>query len=222
MSSSFPILYSFRRCPYAMRARMAIFVSGQTCELREVVLRDKPAEMVAASPKATVPVLVLPDGRVVDESIRIMKWALGKSDPGGWLSPSVGDSGPAIESLVRENDTTFKYHLDRYKYPNRYDDADPGPHRENGLRFLATLEERLRITGFLCDDRLSFADVAIAPFVRQFAYVDKSWFDTLEMPALQRWLVDFLGSGLFAGIMEKHPKWQPGNPVIWFGGGVTE
>lgn len=209
-----PVLYSFRRCPYAMRARMALSASGTVCELREVVLRDKPSAMLEASPKATVPVLALPDGRVIDESIAIMRWALSENDPDDWLG---GANDQAVSDLVTENDTTFKADLDRYKYPNRYDDVDPVVHRDNGVRFLSKLDERLRASPYLCGDRLSFADVAIAPFVRQFAHVDKDWFDTLELPGLQDWLARFLQSDLFNGVMQKYPQWQPGDPPTVFG-----
>lgn len=214
MTSGAPVLYSFRRCPYAMRARMAILASGQTCELREVVLRDKPAAMIEASPKATVPVLVLADGQVIDESIRIMHWALGQKDPEGWLTPS-DDEG--LEALIEENDTTFKQHLDRYKYPSRYDNVDPMEHRAGGVAFLEKLDERLQASAFLGGDQRSFADVAIAPFVRQFAHVDKDWFDGLDLPGVQRWLAAFLDSDLFTGVMAKHPKWHDGDAVTWFG-----
>lgn len=188
-----PILYSFRRCPYAMRARMALLISDTVCEIREVKLSDKPAELIAASPKATVPVLILPDGRVIDESLDIMRWALGRHDPEHWLD---GDDLPLIES----NDGEFKYHLDRYKYPDRYAD-DAAEHRAIGLAMLTHLEARLTASEFLCGENRSLSDAAIMPFVRQFAQTDRQWFDAQPLPSVQRWLAVQLASPLFVRAM---------------------
>ncbi len=210
MTATRPVLYSFRRCPYAMRARMAIAVSGQTCALREVVLRDKPPEMLQVSPKATVPVLVLPDGGVLEESYDIMKWALAANDPDGWLAPTQGNLND-IDALVAINDGAFKHHLDRYKYPNRYDDADPLYHRAEGVKMLQALEDRLADSAFLFGGHLSLADAAILPFVRQFAHTDKDWFDNLDLPKLQAWLQDGLDAPLFKRVMQKYPAWQSGD-----------
>lgn len=209
MSEDNPVLYSFRRCPYAMRARMAIAASKQTCALREVVLRSKPPEMIAASPKGTVPVLVLPGGTVIEESLEIMHWALGRNDPEGWLAPLLDDEGE-LEELIAENDGTFKDNLDRYKYPTRYDDVDPDLHREQGLVFLRKLDARLARHAWLGGERFSLADAAIAPFVRQFANTDRDWFDAQSLPGVQRWLSDVLGSARFTSVMEKYPAWQAG------------
>jgi glutathione S-transferase len=187
-----PILYSFRRCPYAMRARMALAVSGAAHEIREVKLRDKPAAMLAASPKGTVPVLVLPDGQVIDESLDIMRWALARNDPEHWLD---GDD----TALIAANDGPFKHHLDRYKYPDRHA-SDPLEHRAQGLALLADLDARLRRHAYLCGETRTLTDAAILPFVRQFAAVDRAWFDA-QLPALQRWLAEGLASPLFAEIM---------------------
>ncbi|NIJ22332.1 glutathione S-transferase [Sphingomonas naasensis] len=195
-----PILYSFRRCPYAMRARLALLVSETRCEIREVKLRDKPAELIAASPKATVPVLVLPDGQVIDESLDIMRWALRRNDPEGWLA---GDDA----GLIAANDGPFKYHLDRYKYPERHG-SDPGVHRAEGLAMLAALEARLAAQAWLCGDRRMLADAAIMPFVRQFAAVDRAWFDAQALPAVQRWLAGQLAAPLFAAAMIQRPQWR--------------
>ncbi len=211
VSEATPILYSFRRCPYAMRARMALLASGHTCALREVVLRDKPAEMLEASPKATVPVLVIDNDRVIDESYAIMKWALGRNDPDGWLSPPV-DSVDAIDALVAENDGPFKENLDRYKYPTRYDDADPIPHRTAGMAFIEKLEARLASSPFLFGDRWTLADAAIAPFVRQFANTDKDWFDAQDVPHVQTWLARILDASTFVDVMKKYPQWKTGDP----------
>ena len=204
-----PVLYSFRRCPYAMRARMAIAASGQTCALREVVLRNKPPEMLAASPKGTVPVLVLPDAQVIEESLEIMRWALGSSDPEGWLAP-LNNDGDDIAALIAENDGAFKDNLDRYKYPTRYENADPIHHRTQGAAFLEKLNARLIEHNYLCGDRFTFADAAIAPFVRQFANTDREWFDAIELAGVQRWLKTILESDRFSGVMEKYPAWENG------------
>jgi len=204
-----PVLYSFRRCPYAMRARMAIAASGQTCALREVVLRNKPPEMIAASPKGTVPVLVLPDDQVIEESLEIMHWALGRNDPEGWLAPLNNDHAE-IDALIAENDGPFKDNLDRYKYPTRYENADPIHHRTQGTAFLEKLNARLTEHKYLCGDGFTFADAAIAPFVRQFANTDRNWFDGLELSDVQRWLKTILESDRFSGVMEKYPAWENG------------
>ncbi|MEH6790999.1 glutathione S-transferase [Parasphingorhabdus sp.] len=201
-----PILYSFRRCPYAMRARMALLVSGAAVRLREVVLRDKPDAMIAVSAKATVPVLVLPDGQVVDESLAIMRWALGRNDPQGWLQGNAAET-----ELIAEADGPFKHHLDRYKYPVRYENVDPEEHRAGGLAFLEKLDRLIQPSGQLNGTKPSLADHAIFPFVRQFANNDRGWFDSLPLPALQQWLSDHLASPLFAVTMQKYPQWQSGD-----------
>jgi glutathione S-transferase len=195
------ILYSFRRCPYAMRARMALSISNARYEHREVVLRDKPPEMLEASPKGTVPVLVTEDGAVIEESLDIMRWALGRNDPEGWLARR-------DDPLQAANDGPFKHHLDRYKYATRYDDVDPEEHRAAALDILKRLEDRLGEGAYLCGDARGFADIAIFPFIRQFANADRDWFDAQELPRLQAWLAGLVGSELFAGVMLKHPQWR--------------
>lgn len=205
-----PLLYSFRRCPYAIRARLALFVSGTVCELREVKLSAKPAEMIAVSPKATVPVLVLPDGRVIDESLDIMRWALGNRDPDGWLERNDAE-------LIAANDGPFKRDLDRYKYPNRHG-SDPDAHRAAGLDHLRVLDARLAAHANLCGEAMGLADAAIFPFVRQFAETDRVWFDAQPLPHLHGWLARHLASSLFAAVMERRDPWQPGNTPVFFGG----
>lgn len=195
-----PILYTFRRCPYAMRARMAVLISGQAVVLREILLRDKPAEMLAASPKGTVPVLVLPDGRVIDESLDIMRWALALHDPQGWLR---GDDA----ALIAEADGPFKYHLDRYKYPHRHGSA-PEEHRVAGAAFLAQMEARLAGAAHLDGTTPALADVAIFPFVRQFAATDPAWFAAQPFPYVQAWLAGHLSSALFDAAMIRLPVWH--------------
>ena len=201
------VLYSFRRCPYAMRARMALLMSGARLEIREIVLRDKPAAMIAASPKATVPVLVLDDGQVIDESIDIIRWALGREDPEDWLA---GDDN----ALIGRFDDRFKHHLDRYKYADRHG-ADPVEHRLAGLAMLQELEGRLASGGNLCREARSLADIAIFPFVRQFASVDRAWFDAQAIPGVRRWLAQHIGSPLFERAMVRLKPWVPGDaPVV--------
>jgi glutathione S-transferase len=209
-----PVLYSFRRCPYAMRARLALAVSGQAHELREIVLRAKPAAMLAASPKGTVPVLVLPEGAVLEESLDIMRWALGRKDPAQWLSPA-GSSLEDMLALIKANDGDFKRHLDSYKYPNRYPEESEGEaaafalqHRSEAARWLAQLETRLG-AGWLFGAQASLADMAILPFVRQFAHTDAGWFAAQPWPRLQGWLAAFEASGIYTGVMGKHAPWQP-------------
>ncbi len=204
-----PILYSFRRCPYAMRARLALCVAGIACELREVKLSNKPPELIAASPKATVPVLILSDGTVIDESIDIMRWALALNDPQDWLS---GDDRELIDRI----DFLFKDHLDRYKYPTRYDDCDPKEHRAAGLEILKELDTRLAGQPYLCGDKPSLADMATFTFIRQFANTDRQWFDAQPLPHLQRWLESHLSSELFAAIMPKYVLWQTGDAPVMF------
>ncbi|MFC3581407.1 glutathione S-transferase [Sphingomonas hylomeconis] len=197
------VLYSFRRCPYAMRARMAVLVSGIAVELREVALRDKPAEMLAASPKGTVPVLVLSDGRVIDESFEIMRWALAQHDPEDWL-------GGCNAALIAANDGPFKHHLDRYKYPERHG-SEPLAHRAAGLGLLVDLEQRLAAQDNLCRETRSLTDIAIFPFVRQFAAVDREWFAAQPVPRVRAWLARHTGSALFEAAMVRVPPWVAGD-----------
>ena len=208
MTTANPVLYSFRRCPYAMRARLALLASGTVCTLREVKLSAKPQELLDASPKGTVPVLVLPDGPVIGESLDIMRWALTQADPDHWLE---GEDA----ALIAANDGPFKHHLDRYKYPHRYD-VDPLDHRAAGVAHLELLEARLGKTPHLCAPHWTMTDAALAPFVRQFAETDRAWFDALPLPAVQRWLAAFLASPMFAAIMVRWPVWQAGDAEVLF------
>ena len=194
------VLYSFRRCPYAMRARMALRYSGVPLSIVEVSLKAKPAEMLALSPKGTVPVLACADGRVIEQSLDIMHWALAQHDPDHWLHAGG-------EALIEENDTTFKTHLDRYKYAIRYPENPMEHYRAQGAIFLQRLEDLLTETPYLCGPALSLADVALAPFVRQFAHVDRDWFTQAPYPQLQAWLEQFLASELFIAVM--HPTAKP-------------
>ena len=204
------MLYSFRRCPYAMRARLALAVSGTCGELREVRLSAKPQAMLDASPKGTVPVLVLPDGTVLDESLDIMRWALTRCDPEGWLARDDAE-------LIAINDGPFKHDLDRTKYPERYG-ADASKHRESGLAFLRELDRRLANAAQLCGPTRGLTDAAIMPFVRQFAAIDRAWFSALPLPHLQGWLAGHLASGLFEAIMLRVATWSPHDTSIGLAG----
>ncbi len=207
---SLPVLYSFRRCPYAMRARMALWVAGVTVELREVKLAAKPPALLAASPKGTVPVLALHDGQVIDQSLDIMRWALAQADPEGWLA---GDDA----GLIAANDGVFKHHLDRAKYPGRYDEDGVTDHRAAALALLEPLEERLAQAPFLCGETCSLTDIALFPFIRQFAAIDPDWFAAEGLSHLQGWLARLLASDLFAAIMPKFAPWQEGDAPVLFG-----
>ena len=213
---SLPILYSFRRCPYAMRARLAIKISGIEVELREILLREKAPELLEVSPKATVPVLVQPDGTVIEESLDIMYWALTKNDPEHWLAPTIGNL-PQMQTLIEQCETEFKSHLDHYKYSNRYPDDDSEKERDVASQYLWFLEKRLNSHEFLFGSRLSIADMAIVPFVRQFANVDLQWFDQVHWHSLRRWLQTFVESKQFTSIMTKYSIWKLGDEKIIFG-----
>ena len=206
-----PVLYSFRRCPYAMRARMAINQSNKAVELREVVLRDKPSHMISLSPKATVPVLWLENGNVIDESLEVMAWA---ADYANWASLPL----KMVDSdLISKNDTAFKFHLDRYKYPNRYPNSNALEHREAAADILKETEVALK-NNWLGGRQPNFTDIAILPFIRQFRGVDAQWFDNLkDIPKIISWTNRFLDWEGFKNIMTKYPQWKPGDSVTTFG-----
>lgn len=200
-----PILYSFRRCPYAMRARLALEYVGIKREHREIELKNKPAHMLKLSPKGTVPVIALPSGRVIDESFDIMIWALSENDPYLWL-PDMHRFD--VYDLIERNDTIFKPQLDRFKYPNRYPEEDCSSARENALKFLTDLNSRIAANGALSGENTTLADMAIFPFIRQFSNVDKNWFTAQNLKPLQKWLNNHITSDLFKKVMEKHPLWS--------------
>lgn len=204
-----PILYTFRRCPYAIRARLALAYAGIRVEAREVDLRRLPAAMLALSPKGTVPVLQVSSHEVLEESLDIMHWALLQSDPDGWLDFEP-DRLDEINDLIRINDHSFKADLDRYKYWERYPESTQGEYREQCRYFLDGLEQRLRRSRFLFADRVSLADFALFPFVRQFARVDFEWFRNSRYLYLIHWLAYHEESQLFAAVMAKQAVWQPG------------
>ncbi len=221
---AYPVLYSFRRCPYAMRARLAIMASGLTVELREIVLKNKPETMLAISPKGTVPVLFVEnESKVIDESLDIMRWVLEQTDPQGFLPQADTDRATPDErikhcdQLIQRNDKDFKPCLDRYKYADRYPDFSQQEYRQQGEVFLLELEERLQGNDYLLGDKASLADIAIMPFIRQFAHVDRRWFFKAPYPNLQRWLNNWLESPLFLSIMTKYQPWQEDDEITLFG-----
>ena len=195
-------LYSFRRCPYAMRARMALRYSDVAVNIVEVSLKAKPAEMLALSSKGTVPVLSVA-GQVIDESLAIMHWALEQNDPQDWLLKDDPAGQAQIAALIEENDQVFKVHLNRYKYAERYPEQPMAFYRSEGEVFLRRLEALLEGRDYLLAAHPSLADVALMPFVRQFAHVDREWFGQTPYVRLQAWLQRFLESDLFTSIMKK-------------------
>lgn len=211
-----PIFYSFRRCPYAMRARLAVFQSGIRCELREVVLKDKPDQLIQLSPKATVPVLQTSDGEVIDESFDIAVWALAQHDPEDWYQTLTEAQHQQMLALIENNDGEFKYFLDRYKYADRYPEQDQLYYRQQCEKTLASLEQLLQQNGCLLRDSLTLADIALLPFIRQFAFVDKQWFDMSPYPQVRAWLETFLASDLFKAIMPKFAQWHQGDEPVLF------
>lgn len=199
-----PLLYTYRRCPYAMRARMALLLAGVEFDAFEIVLRDKPAALLALSPKGTVPVLHLPDGRVLEQSRDIMRWALAPCDPQGWWSRA---ETPENQALIDRNDGEFKHHLDRYKYPERHALADRDLPRQQALAaLLRPMEARLQVHPELGGDLPCAADMAIFPFIRQFAAVEPDWFAEQPLPALQAWLARWAASALFQACMTRLPS----------------
>ena len=191
-----------------MRARLALHVSGVAYEHREVTLKSKPSEMLAASPKGTVPVLCLPSGEVLEESLDIMQWALHQHDPQGWL-PGSPEAWSLTRAGIALNDGEFKAHLDRYKYPQRFGLSDGLPHRDQGAELLMPWQQRLAAQPFLSGAQWGLLDACVAPFVRQFARTDRGWFEAQPWPELAQWLVAFENSEAFLAVMHKHPLWVP-------------
>ena len=210
-----PIFWSFRRCPYAMRARLAIAASGQKVQLREILLRNKPADFLATSPKGTVPVLKLENGQVIDESRDIMFWALGQNDPENWLAAWRQNPVLAIAFLDRL-DGAFKHDLDRYKYASLYDRDAGLTHRNRGGAFLAEVDQDIQHTGALSGPQLGLLDFATLPFVRQFRIADPNWFDNQSWPQLHAWLGGFLDSARFQLVMQKYSQWSSDGESISF------
>jgi glutathione S-transferase len=195
------ILYSFRRCPYAMRARMAIASSGMQVILREISLRDKPQSLLDISSKATVPVLLTPEEMVIDESLDIMLWALRQSDPSAWLNN-------INYALIENNDGPFKQWLDRYKYADRYPEQSQQFYRQQGEQTLLMLEHALADSAFLSGNTVTLTDIAIFPFIRQFVSVEQGWFEHASYPNTRQWLDYLLASELFQKTMHKYSPWK--------------
>lgn len=192
---------------------MAIHISGQRCELREVLLRDKPPSMLEYSAKGTVPVLILQDGKVIDESLDVIDWALNLNDPDDWQRSK---DTKKTKELIKINDGEFKYHLDRYKYSKRYDNEDPEFHRKKCLKFIESINNELNNSKYIFDDNISYADIVLLPFIRQFRIADIEWFDSLPYDNLKKWLSSFLESSLLNSIMKKYDLWQEGDSLIIF------
>ena len=211
-----PILYSFKRCPYAMRARMALYLSKTVVEHREVSLRDKPQSMLEISPKGTVPVLILDDGNVIDESIEIIEWCI-KKKKNIFTETLNSDQELFTEDAIKLFDEKFKFHLDRYKYATRYEDVDEILHRESCVEILKTMENKISNKIFFYTDHLNKIDICILPFIRQFRIANPEWFDNhIEFPKVQKWLDNFLKSSILKEIMVSHEVWKKNNPAIFF------
>ena len=211
---STPVLYSFRRCPYCMRAHMALKYVNLKIILREVELSDLPKEVLAVSPHGTVPSLIISEGEFMDESWDIVKWAIQQNDPDNWLGKN-NEYLQDAEMLVETNDFSFKEDLDHYKYADRYPEHPMEYYRQRGEEFLEELEEMLEQNIFLLAGKITIADISVFPFIRQFAMVDKEWFDQAAYPRLQRWLDFMLDSEWFHEAFKKHEIWKSGSEDIY-------
>lgn len=215
MNTPLPILYSFRRCPYAIRARLALLYASIAVELREVLLKDKPQSMLDLSPKGTVPVLVLPDGNIIDESIEIMHWAIAQNDSDNWYQPKP-TLRTEIDLLISQNDNDFKPWLDKYKYADRHPELSMAFYRKKAEEFLLLLESLLTKNRYLLAEHVTLADMAIFPFIRQFAFVDKNWFDQSDYHKLKGWLEQHLSSAIFEAAMIKIAQWKINDSTVIF------
>ncbi len=211
---TYPVLYSFRRCPYAMRARLAISQANIKCELREVVLKDKPESMLLLSDKGTVPVLLTSEKKVIEQSIDVMRWALNINDPDEWCNEDESQS----QYLIDYNDNEFKHFLDRYKYHVGYPEHSQEYYRENAESFLKLIEKQLSENKgvALLGNKISFVDMAIFPFIRQFAMVDLDWFKASPYDLLKKWFSNIEKTDLFQGCMKKYDQWLPEQSPVYF------
>lgn len=216
--NTLPILYSLRNCPYAMRARIAIFKSKQTVILRDLVLSDKPKELIAASPKATVPVLVLPNSIVLEESVDVMLWALNETDPDDLLQSKSDCSLSEMLTLINTFDHDFKTCLEQYKCAKRYRESNIVECREVCEQYLKILEHRLISNKFLMSNTESLVDIALVPFIRQFARVERQWYLQSPYPNVRQWLNSYLQSAMFTKVMAKYPLWLDNQEEVLFGG----
>ncbi|MCL1078996.1 glutathione S-transferase [Parashewanella spongiae] len=212
-----PILYSLRNCPYAMRARLALYASGQQVLLRDIVLSNKPAEMLIVSPKGTVPVLVTADKQVIDESLSIMKWAFSQTDPDDYLNKAHTSALVEMLSVIALFDNEFKGHLEKYRCSKRYHEPSLLEDRQQCERYLADLESRLSQHQYLMSDKPSLTDLALMPFIRQFARVERQWYLQSPYPNLRQWLNGYLQSKMFSKVMAQYPMWLDSKEDVVFG-----
>jgi glutathione S-transferase len=217
-TSTLPILYSLRNCPYAMRARLAIFKAQQTVLLRDLVLSNKPAEMIAVSPKGTVPVIVLANGTVIEESLEVMLWALQETDPADLLHCHQEGATSVMLLLINEFDQGFKVCLEAYKCAKRYQEDNVVECREVCQQYIQQLEQRLTAHLFLMSDKESLADIALIPFIRQFARIERQWYLQSPYPMVRQWLNSYLQSAVFTKVMAKYPLWLDEPQDVLFGG----
>lgn len=217
-----PILYSLRNCPYAMRARIAIYKANQRVLLRDVVLSNKPAALLASSPKGTVPVLLLAQEKasapqcVIEESLEIMLWALAKSDPGDLLYADAPDALPEMLKLIAHFDDEFKNCLEQYKCAKRYHEDTLSFYRQLCEPYLQDLEQRLDQHAFIMSAKESLADIALLPFIRQFARIERQWYLQSPYPKLRQWLNHYLQSLMFTKVMAKTPLWLENREDVFF------
>jgi glutathione S-transferase len=215
--TALPVLYSLRNCPYAMRARLAIYASGQQVQLRDLVLSNKPAEMLNLSPKGTVPVLVTADNLVIDESLSIMQWAFSQTDPDDYLNKAAPNAMTDMLAVIARFDNEFKGHLEQYRCAKRYHEPSLIKDRQQCERYLADLESRLCLHPYLMSDTPSLTDLALMPFIRQFARVERQWYLQSPYPKLRQWLNHYLQSRMFSKVMAKYPMWLDSKEDVVFG-----
>ena len=215
MNQKIPILFSFRRCPYAMRARIAIKLCNLECEIREINLKLKNKEFLELSPKGTVPVLVLPDDKIIEESMDIIHWAISNNDPYNLKLKNLEIYNKDMD-LISIFDNEFKYHLDRYKYNSRYKGINKEEHKYKARDLLVNLNNSLKEKQWLNGENISISDISILPFIRQYRIADIKWFDEkLELPNINRWLDKFLNSKIFNNVMKKYKIWETTDPKIF-------
>lgn len=215
MNQKIPILFSFRRCPYAMRARIAIKLCSLECEIREINLKLKNKEFLELSPKGTVPVLVLPDNKIIEESMDIIHWAISNNDPYNLKLKNLEIYNKDMD-LISIFDNEFKYHLDRYKYNSRYKGINKEEHKYKARDLLVNLNNSLKEKQWLNGENISISDISILPFIRQYRIADIKWFDEkLELPNINRWLDKFLNSKIFNNVMKKYKIWETTDPKIF-------
>ncbi|QDE31289.1 glutathione S-transferase [Shewanella polaris] len=215
-----PVLYSLRNCPYAMRARLAIYASGQQVQLRDIVLSNKPPEMLSASAKGTVPVLITADGLVIDESLSIMQWAFSQTDPDDYIDKSMPNSLADMLAVITIFDNEFKGHLEKYRSSKRYHEPSLIQDRQQCEHYLTDLESRLCLHQYLMSDKPSLTDLALMPYIRQFARVERQWYLQSPYPNLRQWLNRYLQSRMFSKVMSQNPMWLDSTQEVVFGAGL--